>query len=66
MIDSIIYIGAVFQGFCLLSANYLISFPHLTCPRALSMMHVHRFAKMNSSQESQSWTGLRLSLSFSL
>ena len=66
MIDSVIYIGAVFQGFCLLSANYLISFPHLTCPRALSMMHVHCFAKMDFSLESQSWTGLRLSLSFSL
>ena len=49
MIDSTINIGAVFQRFCLLLANYLISFPHLTCPRTLSMMHAHRFAKMDSS-----------------
>ena len=35
----------------LLLANYLFSFPYLTCSRTLPNMYVHHFAKMNSSVE---------------
>ena len=38
-------------GFCLPLANYLVSFPHLTCPRALLNMCAHLFAKIDSSTE---------------
>ena len=46
---SFIYHGS--SGLCLPLYNYLISFSHVTCPKALPKMHEHVSAKMDSGAE---------------
>ena len=53
---SLIYHGS--SGLCLPLSNYLISFSHVTCPKALPKMHEHVSAKMDSGAEAYRKLGI--------